>query len=176
MRDLDLSVPANDGRRLEVVVDGLPLYGGDQLAVDTTLVPICHCDGSARRGAAERDGVALDEAQRRKERTYPEVVQSGRRAKLVVIAGEVGGRWSNEAVSFIRHLAKARARGEPAVLKRRAEQVWRVRWCGLLTCAAARAFAASLLERRPAEGADGEAPSVDEVLNDCRFVGLELAA
>ena len=53
---------------------------------------------------------------------------------------------------------------------------WRLRWCGLLTCAAARAFAASLLERRPAEGADGEAPSVEEVLNDCRFVGLELAA
>ena len=75
VRDLDLPVPANDGRRLEVVVDGLPLYGGAQLAVDTTLVSALHCDGSARRGAAERDGVALDEARRRKERTYPELVQ-----------------------------------------------------------------------------------------------------
>ena len=37
--DLDLSVPnAADARRLEVVVDGLPLFGGAQLAVDTTLV------------------------------------------------------------------------------------------------------------------------------------------
>ena len=38
VRDLDIGVPVNDGRRLEVVVDGLPLYGGAQLAVDTTLV------------------------------------------------------------------------------------------------------------------------------------------
>ena len=38
MRDLDLEVPSGgDGRRLEVVVDELPLFGSIQLAVDTTL-------------------------------------------------------------------------------------------------------------------------------------------
>ena len=38
VRDLDLALPGAvaDGRRLEVVVDGLPLFGGAQLAVDTT--------------------------------------------------------------------------------------------------------------------------------------------
>ena len=82
----------------------------------------------------------------------------------------------SEAVAFIRHLAKARAREEPAVLKRRGEQGWRLRWCGLLACAAARAFAASLMERRVSGGSDGATPSVHEVLNDCRFVGLGLAA
>ena len=71
VRDLDLPVPPNDGRRLEVVVGLLPVYGGAQLAVDTTLVFALHCDGSARLGAAVRDGVALVEARRRKERTYP---------------------------------------------------------------------------------------------------------
>ena len=59
-------------------------------------VTALHCDGSARRGTAERDGVPLDEARQRKERTYLELVQPDRRAKLVVIAGEVGERWSNE--------------------------------------------------------------------------------
>ena len=49
--DLDLPVPVNDARRLEVVV-GLPLFGGAQLAVDSTLVSALHCDGSARRGRA----------------------------------------------------------------------------------------------------------------------------
>ena len=176
VRDLDLPVAVNDARRLEVVVDGLPLHGGAQLAVDTTVVSALHCDGTARRGAADRDGVALEEARRREERTYPELVQPGHRAKLVVLACEVGGRWSLEAVSFIRHLAKARARAEPAVLKRRAEQGWRLRWCGLLACAAARAFAASLLERLVHGGADGDTPSVHQVLNECRFVGLGLAA
>ena len=73
VRDLDLGVPeASGGRRLEVVADGLPLFGGAQLAVDTTLVSALHCDGSARAGAAHRDGVALEVARRRKERTYPE--------------------------------------------------------------------------------------------------------
>ena len=36
VRDMDLGVPnAHDSRRLEVVVDGLPLFGGAQFAVDT---------------------------------------------------------------------------------------------------------------------------------------------
>ena len=39
VRDLDLDLEdPGDARRLEVVVDGLPLHGGSQLAVDTTLV------------------------------------------------------------------------------------------------------------------------------------------
>ena len=171
VRDLDLPVAVNDARRLEVVVDGLPVYGGAQLAVDTTLVSALHCDGTARRGAANRDQVAFAEPRRRKEPT-----RNSCSLATAKVGGEVGGRWSDEAVAFIRHLAKARPREEPPVLKRRAEQGWRLRWCGLLACAAARAFAALLLERRVSGGSDGATPSVHEVLNDCRFVGLGLAA
>ena len=32
LRDLDLPVPCTDARRLEIVADGLPLFGGAQLA------------------------------------------------------------------------------------------------------------------------------------------------
>ena len=72
VRDLDLAEPrAADGRRLEVVVDGLPLFGGCQLAVDTTVVCALHCDGSPHRGAENLDGVVLERARRRKERRYP---------------------------------------------------------------------------------------------------------
>ena len=40
MRDLDIPGPhaAMDGRRLEVIADGLPLFDGAQLALDTTMV------------------------------------------------------------------------------------------------------------------------------------------
>ena len=55
MRDMDLAVPATDNRRLEVVVDGLPLCGGSHLAIDTTLVCAMHCDDSPHFGDA-RDG------------------------------------------------------------------------------------------------------------------------
>ena len=88
---MDLAVlVAGDARRLEVVADGLPLWGGVQLAVDTTLVSALRGDRNPRRGAATRDGVALSEA-RDKERTYPELVGPGARARLVVLALEVGG-------------------------------------------------------------------------------------
>ena len=60
VRDLDLALPhVVDGRRLQVVVDGLPLHGGPQLAVHTTLVCAVHRDGRPRRAATE-DGVAVE--------------------------------------------------------------------------------------------------------------------
>ena len=105
-------------------------------------------------------------ARRRKERTYPELVRPGQRAKLVVLAGEVAGQWSDQTASFLRQLARARARSE---------QAWRLRWGSLLACAAARAFACSLLEKRVSGGVDGDTPSVHEVLGECRFAGLEAA-
>ena len=49
-------------------------------------------DGTARRGAADVDGVALEAARKRKARTYPELAGVHRRARLVVIALEVGGQ------------------------------------------------------------------------------------
>ena len=91
MRDLDLhAFNKLDGRRLEIIADGIPLWRGAQLAIDTTLVPSIRADGTARRHAAHRDGVALEEARRTKERKYPELVGNGGRARLVVVAAEVG--------------------------------------------------------------------------------------
>ena len=69
VRDMDLGGPVHDSRRLEILVEGLPLYGGVQLAIDTTLVSTLHCDGSARRGAGQIDGAVFAEARRRKEGT-----------------------------------------------------------------------------------------------------------
>ena len=159
LRNLDITAPnALDSRRLEVVADGLPLFGGAQLAVDSTLVSRLRGDGSPHRGAAERDGVALVAARRRKERTYPELIAPRSRARLVVLAMEVGGEWSPEALTFVRLLAKAKARHEPNLMRKRVEQAWRMRWCSLLGCAAARALATSLLELRRSGSADGVVP------------------
>ena len=100
VRDLDIAAPdPRDGRRLE-------------FAVDTTLVSPLHCDGTPTPGAADSDGAALARARRRKERTYPELVQPG----------EVPGRWSEETRRFIGLLARARARNETKFMRRRVEQ------------------------------------------------------
>ena len=81
----------------------------------------------------------------------------------MVLAGEVGGRWSAETSTFLRLLATARARSETPVLRKRAEQAWRLRWSTMLACTAARAFAASLLEPRSNGGGDGQIPLSTEV-------------
>ena len=84
--ELDLGVGGVlDNRRLEVVVDGLPLFNGAQLAVDTTLVSPIRRDGTPRPRAHEVNGIALSHARRHKETTYPELAGRGGRARLVVI-------------------------------------------------------------------------------------------
>ena len=99
--------------------------------VRTTVVSALHGDGRPRRGAADRDGVALMAARKRKEQSYPELLGARCRARLVVLAVEVGGRFSRETSGFITELAKARARSETTLMRKRAEQAWRMRWCGL---------------------------------------------
>ena len=127
VRDMDIAAPdPRDGRRLEIVVDGLPLFGGTQFAVDTTLVSALHCDGPPTVGARD-NGAALVRVRQRKERIYPELVGRRARAWLVVLAGEVVGRWSEETRAFIRLLARARTRNETTLMRRRAEQAWRMR-------------------------------------------------
>ena len=91
---LPTSAPVPSDRRhegcIEVVAEGHPLFGRAQLAPDTTWVSPVRADGTARRGAAHTDGVALAAARRQKERTYPELVGPLARARLVVLASEIG--------------------------------------------------------------------------------------
>ena len=97
--------------------------------------------------------VALEEARRRKETTYPELVGEGGRARLVVLAAETGGgRWSDETAHFLRSLAKAKAESVPLLLQNRVKAAWLRRWSSILACSAGRAFALSLLDRRPNPG------------------------
>ena len=99
--------------RLEVVVNGLPLFSGSQIAMDTTLVSARRSDGTPLRQAAAEDGVALTAAALRKSRTYPELVGPRARARLVVMGVEVGGRWAPETRTFLSLLAR-RERGVSA--------------------------------------------------------------
>ena len=72
-----------------------------QLAIDTTIVFPLTRNGAAERQCAGTDG----------ERTYPELAHS--RARLVVLACEVGGRWSGESLRLLHLVAEAKARDEP---------------------------------------------------------------
>ena len=134
------------------------LHGGAQLAIDTTMVSPLHRNGVALRGASSRPGVALN----------PELAGDGGRARLVVLAAEVGGRWSAETAQFLSELASAKVRDLPEELQDEAALAWHKRWSSVVSCAAAKSFALSLLDQAPT-GADGQTPSVHEVLRECRF-------
>ena len=101
VRDFDLPVARMDSRRFEVVVDGLPQFGRAHFAVDTTLVSPVSADGQPRRRCAEHDGAALEQARQAKAPTYPELSGAYGRARLLVLAAEIGGRGSLEAVNFV---------------------------------------------------------------------------
>ena len=84
---------------------------------------------------------------------------------------EIGGRWSPAAQTFLRLLARAKARSVPISLRSAARQAFTQRWAGMLAVAAQRALAASLLELPPegVPGVDHPAPELSEVLDDCRW-------
>ena len=151
-----------------MIANGLPLWGGAQLAVDATLVCPLGRDGTAHPRTADEDGAWLREARRRKETTYPELLDA-RRCRLVVMALEVGGRWSQEALQFVRLLADCKARSAPELLRASVKAAWIQRWTGLASVAAQRAFAASLLHL-PLDGlaCDGDEPWLQDVLADAR--------
>ena len=113
VRDLNVGSVPGDDRRIEVIANGLPLWGGMQLAVDTTLVSALSSTSAPRRYQNRADGAALRQARRAKERTYPELLRPDSRCRLVVLALEVGGRFSPETVDFVQRLARARARSVP---------------------------------------------------------------
>ena len=57
VREADLDIPQRgdaDNRRLEVVCDGLPLFQGAQLCVDTSMVSAVKRDSTARRQCAKQ--------------------------------------------------------------------------------------------------------------------------
>ena len=136
------------------VADGLSLWHGAQLAID--MVFLLHSDGSARRRAADHDGAALEVARRRKERTYPELTGEGGRARLVVLAAEVG--WSEETATFLAALAKARVESSSIHFAGQGQAAMIRQW--MLACSAARAFAVSCSTAVPMPGIGRVIPSV----------------
>ena len=169
LRDLNISrINLDDGRKIEVIVDGLSLYHGKQLAVDATIVGALGRNGKAHKGCSEHDGIAMTRARTRKENKYPELLGRSSRAKLVVFAMEVGGWWSPESWKCLAALARGRARDVPDILRVSAAAAWQRRWSCLLAVAVQRAVACTLLGEKDGGGVNGELATTADVLEDAR--------
>ena len=90
-----------------------------------------------RCGAAESVGRQGD--------VTPELATFGR-CKLVVMAIETGGRWSDEAAEMIRLLSHAKAREASSYTRCQVALMWERQWTRMLSVTCATAFAASLVE------------------------------
>ena len=66
----------------------------------------------------------MAQARARKERTCPKLAHAHGRARLVVLACEVGGRWSGEALSHLHSLADAKVRDEPEDFREGIKSAW----------------------------------------------------
>ena len=129
----ECGVRATDDRKIEVLAQDLPCFGGAQLAIDVTLRSAVVWNDEARPHAAEVDGAVLLQARTDKEIRYPELTTG--RCKLVVVA-----------VDLLWKLSSAKARDVPHFMTHQAALVWERRWSRMLSTSCALAFAASLVE------------------------------
>ena len=169
LRELNLgTILPDDERRLECVVDDLPLPRGGQVAVDCTLVSPLRRNGEARPRAHKEEGAALVDSWKTKKHRYRELVGPGSRCQLVFAGMEVGGKWSQEAYDFVATLAAARTRDAPPALQGSTYYSWVRRWTGMLAVAGMKAFADTLLHghARSTDACNSEAPTLGQLLGD----------
>ena len=156
VRDLDLAVMnVQDARRLEVIADGSHLHGGAQLEVETTIVSAALRRHSPARG---RRWGSSSRSQTKEGANLPELVAPCSRCRLVVLANEVGGRQSTEALGVLE--ASRPGQGQERATSHANESA----------CASARAVAVSLLGLRSQSGADGVTTHLHEVEGEFRSV------
>ena len=164
---LETPIPVGDRREIEIVAKDFNFVRGNiPLACDVTLVSPLTTAGEAIPRAAEENGIAIQEAEKRKANKYPELLHSTR-CRLVVLAGEVGGRWSAETVRFIEELAKHRSKDAPKRLSKSTRLAWENRWWGMLAVAAQDSLAATLVNDAPhlLHGWEGCGPPLGELLH-----------
>ena len=109
-------------------------------------VAALQADGTPHPKTRTVPGASIERAEKRKPKKYREAARSRGRVKLLTLACEVGGRWSDQCLEFVRLLAKHKAKEAPPLMRRSAEYGWTARWWSLLSCAAQRSFASSITD------------------------------
>ena len=163
----DLAVPDvadTDSRQLDIVAGGLSIYGGRTIVGDATLRSPISSRGDAQGVAATTDGATFPGARRDKATAYPELVLPSARHKFLVLASEVGGRFSEECVNLVPQLVNNKASNLSASDSKLFRLAYTRRWWGILSMAVQRAVAANLLGGSWMPACDWCEPSEEELL------------
>ena len=117
--------------------------------------------------ASSHDRISIERAERLKEQTYPELVNSPI-VRLTTLACKIGGRWSPLCIRLIRALAISRSRSAPQHLRFAARLAYENRWWALLSVSQQSALAATLVEDGAIilDGIDSFGPLPADVIQD----------
>ena len=137
-------VPADDRRRMDLVVPGLNVHRGLVLFCDATIISPISGNGSARAGTSNADGRLLEHAQADNDAIYREVIASGL-GSLLCLGCEVYGRWSAQSVKLVPALAREYCRGLHPRVRRGTALALQHRWWGLLGVALQKSVAHMVL-------------------------------
>ena len=110
LRQSHLPVPADDLRRLDLIVPGLNVHHGLPLFCDITILSPITRKGTARGGTSNKGGGLFNRAERENNETYHEVLESGLGA-LFCLACETYGRFNSVSTTLIEDLAREKTRG-----------------------------------------------------------------
>ena len=148
---------------------GLGAYRGQACFCDVLVVAPLTRNGAPAPGARPTNGAALKRAERRKHRTYHDVLHSDV-AALLVLGAEVYGPRSNDAPQLVQQLVSLKGAQAQPLLPGAASAAWSTRWGNVLSVGVQRATSEAflccssndLLPRTPA----GEELWLGDVLDD----------
>ena len=149
-----------DGRKIEIVVTGLPLAYGIPVAIDANSVSLLHANGLPHRNADVAPGSSFIRAERLKETIYPELVDSSL-LRLETVACEVGGRFSHRAQTLLDVVVVAKVRSDVSSRQKVMAKWWRNRWLTMLAVGVQTSLSSTLINDGCSilDGHDGPFPS-----------------
>ena len=128
-----------DSKQLDIIAGGLSLYGGRTIVGDATLRSPLSGAGIPHGAAATVDGATFPAARRDKADAYPELVAESARHKFLVLASEVGGRFSEEGTELVKKLLHAKCGHTQGQEGKLLKLIYHRRWWAILSTAVQRA-------------------------------------
>ena len=136
VRRLCPEVSATCADHVDFVARGLPFGRGLPYAADCTLISVLHGDGTPWADADTTPGIRIRKAEERKANTEHPLLARSPHCHLLVLACEVGGRFSDTSIHFVQQLAWNKTRHiQNPTIRRLARATWMRRWWGILSVA-----------------------------------------
>ena len=143
---MNVDVSADDARQMEVLAQDFLCYEEVQAGSRRHSAQCVDLRNRGTRTCRQHRWNHVGESHESTKRPRTQNWPRPGRCKLVVMAMETGGRWSEESVEMLWELSHAAAQEAPSLMRFQVALTWERRWTRMLSVTCATAFAASLVE------------------------------